>query len=295
MVGCHDFRGTIIMRRRLEVLRGLALAALIQSALSAQAPVGSIDQVAERVGGGQPRKISNASESVQIRRGGTETWILAGPKMGLVETDRLRVRRYVNALVKVERPTQRGTLTFLSEVLTSGGGRVFHVPGIPVEQSEYLIGEIAGPQELAVRIERGALIVHWSTGLLTVYAAGIPAAITGTRVGFAMDSTGDEGLMFLEEGIVTFPSSPGVRVSQGEVVRLRRGFPPEVFRPSPTEANEYRQGMRYNEKLWSRFKPFWQKPAFLLPAAAVVGAVTVVGATSGGGTNQGTVVGTIPF
>jgi hypothetical protein len=47
---------------------------------------------------------------------------------------------------------------------------------------------------------------------------------------------------------------------------------------------------------WGRFKPLWQKPAFLVPAAVVAaGATAVVLATKGSGTRTGTVVVNIPF
>jgi len=285
------------MPEPLILLRGIVLAVLLPGARSAaQTPVGRIERIAQLVSGGQPVQISQASEFVQIRRGLTETWILAGPKMSLAETDRLRVRRYVDARVKVDRPTQRGNLTFLSEVLSSDGGQVFQMAATPVEQSEYVIGDTVGQQELSVVIERGALIVHWSAGRLAVVAAGVRSVITGTKAVFAMDSTGDDGLLYLEEGSVALPDFPEARVSPGQIVRLRRGIPPVISKPSPIEQNGYRQGARFNgDQLWSRFKPFWQKPAFFLPAAAVVGVATAVAATSGGGPKEGTVIARIPF
>lgn len=275
----------------------LAHAAMATVAQAQQSRVGRIEKIAELQRGPEPVRIDAVSDRVQIRRGGTEAWTQVGPAEDLFLLDRLRVLRYVDVRFKVERPTQRGWLTFLPEVLLQSGGRVFDVGGI-ARSAEYSIpADTSGRSELAISIESGALIVDWRAGRLRVDAAGHTALVTGTIAVFAMDSAGDRGYLFVEEGTVSFATAPDVAVRAGEIATLQRGIPPAVSAPQPSQLRDYRLATRYNaQQVWAGSRPFWARPQFFVPALGIVAGGTAYALTrNDNGGRRPVVIVRIPF
>jgi hypothetical protein len=292
------------MRARRLILTCLVATSAPAPAASQLPGVGRIERVAQVLGGSEPVQIRAASDRVQLRRGATGPWLLVGPDSELVESDHLRVRRYVDVRLRVERPTQRGQLVFLTELLGPMGGRPFQVGNVGA-QSDYVLGDTAAvagaaaADELVVTVESGGLVVHWSAGRLAVIAAGVRTIITGTRVAFALDATGDNGLVYLDEGSISFPDFPTVTVDEGDEVRLTRGLPPVVTTPPASTASAYSEAVRYNgEQVWAQLRPFWLKPSFYVPALATVAGTTtwlLLRPDDGPGAIRGTVIVRIPF
>jgi hypothetical protein len=275
-----------------------AAALLVPAGAGAQeeSRVGEIERIAELVGGGELVKIERESDRVQVRRGAQ--WVLAGPDSRLQMEDMLRVQRYVDVRFKVDRPAERGRLTFLPEVLLPDGARAFSIDSVGPHADYVVHQDSTAQRDLTVVVETGSLLVDWSVGRLAVVAAGVRSLITGTRVAYSLDASGDAGEIFLEEGSLTFPDFPGINVAPGQVVFIQRGLPPTVTAPPAEAAELYETAMRYNgEEIWSRLTPFWRRPVFLVPAAIAVtgGVVALLLTRDDGGTPGGTVIIRIPL
>jgi hypothetical protein len=287
--------------RRVPALTAFIAALLAPGLASAQQlKVGRIDRIAEVRGGLEPVHLVTPSDRAEIGRGAQDAWSFARRDQDVFRDDRLRVRRYIDVRVRVETPTQRGQLTFAPEVLLRDGSRVFELAST-ASPSEYVMPEDTTAQgELAVLIRSGALLVDWDAGRLVVIAAGHSALVVGTRAAFVMDSTGNDGWLYVDEGTITFPGAPGMAVGPGQLVRLQAGVPISgVSNPGPGQANAYQNATRYHaNQVWARFTPFWQKPQFVIPALSGIAVLAGVIATQtgdDGGPLSGTVVIRIPF
>lgn len=284
-----------------RVPAALIAALLVPGLASAQQlRVGRIDRIAEVRGGLEPVHLVTPSDRAEIGRGAQDNWSFARRDQDMFREDRLRVRRYIDVRVKVETPTQRGQLTFAPEVLLRDGGRIFELASI-ASPSEYIMPEDTTARgDLAVHIRSGALLVDWESGRLVVIAAGHSALVVGTRAAFVMDSTGNDGWLYVDEGTITFLGSPGITVGAGQLVRLQAGVPLSgVSNPGPGQANAYRSVTRYHaNQVWAGFTPFWRKPQFIIPVVGVfAGAAAFIATQAGddGGPLSGTVIIRIPF
>ncbi|MCI0432141.1 MAG: hypothetical protein L0271_00635 [Gemmatimonadetes bacterium] len=244
--------------------------------------VGRVDRIASLGAGARPIRIRDATDLVEFARG-SATWFPAGPGAALFDADRLRVRRYVDMRLDVERPAHDGRLTFLAEVLNDQGGRVFGLSEIPDQAYYRFVEDTTATGELGVVIESGALVVDWDAGRLRVIAAGHPTLITETRVTFVTDATGQAGFLYVEEGTVTFPATAGFVVQAGQAARLQAGVAPTLVGAAPAQAAGFRSASRYHaDRIWSQLTPFWRKPAFLVPAVGVAAGAAVWLATRSG-------------
>ena len=277
------------------ILLGLATAG---PAHGQQNRVGRVEKIASLGAGARPVRINRPTDLVEIARGGP-AWMPAGPNDMLFDADRLRVRRYADMRLQVQRPAHDGRLTFLAEVLDDDGSRVFNVSDVPERASYRFVTDTTTTGELGVVIESGALVVDWQAGRLRVTAAGHPTLISETRVAFVTDAAGTSGFLYVEEGTVIFPGTPGFVVRAGQIARLQAGVPPALAAAEPAQLTRYRAASRYNaDRVWSRLTPFWRKPAFLLPAAGVVAGATayfVTRSDSGDGPDRVRVIIRIPF
>lgn len=287
-------------RRVLCTLTTAAACVVPGTALLAQDDrIGQIERIAEVIGGGAPVKISTPSPRVEIGRGVTPSWASAQPDQDVFLQDRIRVARYMDVRLKVQRGNQRGWLTFVPEPLTTSGARVFRVDAVAQPAAYVIPLDTTNRGDLSVQIQSGALVVDWRSGRLAVLAAGHTAVIAGTRVAFAMDSTGTAGWMYVDEGTVIFPAQQGLSVGAGQLVRLQVGVPIAPAPVEPAQASALSNATQYHANtLWAQFRPFWQKPQFLLPAfGAIAGATAfaVSQSASDEGPRRGTVVIRIPF
>jgi hypothetical protein len=266
--------------------------------LAAQTPrVGHIERIAELRENARPVTLKDVTDRFQFRRG-TGDWTAAGRNEPMFEQDRLRIARFIDVRLEVERPTQRGRLVFTHEVRDEDGGLVFQVPA-GAGPANYVLGEdSAGVTELGLVVENGALVVDWHAGRLAVNVAGHRAIVVGTRAAFATDATGDTAVLYVMEGTVLLPAT-GMAAGAGQVVQLHRGVLPSFTSPTNQTVTEYREATQYNvNDIWSRLTPFWQKPAFLIPAAIGVGTFTVWSIVGPSGTDSertGRVIVRIPF
>lgn len=289
--------------RRLPASLAVALVAFVLASPAAaqQERVGRIERIAQLLRAPEPIAITTASDAVQIRRGSDGVWVPVGPDENLLMRDNLRVQRYVNVRLHVDRPAHRGWLTFLPEVLLEDGGRVFDVGEIDREAHYFIPADTTARSEVAVTIESGALLVDWRAGRLRINAAGHDVLITHTMVLFTLDANGDAGWFFVADGAVTLPAFNGLVVRAGEVARLQRGVPPVISEASAPRQRAYRTAANYNaNQVWPRPRPFWARPAFYIPALGVVAGATVFAVTQSGsdrdsGPPRGTVIIRIPF
>jgi hypothetical protein len=235
--------------------------------------VGRIDRIAEVLGGRRERLIKQASERVQAQNAGSTTWANLAPDAQVLDTNRLRVERFTDVRLRVQRPSHRGFLIFLPELLERNGNRAFPAPaqGTPVREALYSLNNVSGnTQDLVVSIQQGALVVDWVHGRLEVVAAGTRTVITGTRLAVEADPGDDTGTIFLETGTINFPDYPDVQVAAGQVIRLRRGLPPELGVLTPAALSAAQSSVRYHARgVWSRANPFWTRPGFYVPALGV--------------------------
>jgi hypothetical protein len=256
------------------------------SQLWAQREAGRIAQIVENAGQNSWPALK-PSTKVQVLRGVEAEWVNAVKDSGLYLRDRLRVERYVDVQFNVRRPTQRGKLIFLAELVQSDLRPVKVIPaGIELREARYQIRPDSQVQsDFEVGIEQGTLIVDLVHGRLAVDAAGTRAIIQGTQATVTAYPGGEAGFLFLQSGAVTFPGFTGVRVSPGDVVELRRGFPPQRA-TVPQQEPLFRRAVQYHTKgVGPRGAPFWKTAGFLLPAAAVVAGATIAitSSESGGG------------
>jgi len=132
----------------------------------------------------------------------------------------------------------------------------------------------------------------------------VSAAVEGTVFVFEVTRDDVVRLSVLEGSVLVSSRSDGwagVTYRAGEMVTFRAAaLPSPVQQLGPAPAQAVRQRILEVERAaqyrsgepWSRFKPLWQKPPFLISAAAIVTAVAVI-ALKPGGSHRGSV--TIQF
>ncbi|MGH7525484.1 MAG: hypothetical protein ACREMX_02145 [Gemmatimonadales bacterium] len=156
------------------------------------------------------------------------------------------------------------------------------------------VGNIGG---LQLVVKQGVMVIEHVRGELLAVAAGIRTRIFGTTVLLAVDADDAEGTVFLREGRIDFPDYGMEATGTNRAWRLKRGQAPVELVLSGSELRPWQQEVEYTtQSVWHQ-TPFWQKPSFLVPAAAVVaGGIGCVAAGCFGGDqgSQGGVVITIP-
>jgi len=136
---------------------------------------------------------------------------------------------------------------------------------------EILQGSVGGVSGLELVVKQGVMVVDHARGELLVLANGIRTKIFGTTALFVVDSAAGEGTVYLSRGHLAFPDYGIDAQGTGRVWRLNVGQPPvEVFAPA-ADPQRWQSEVQYTTKtVWQGAKPFWQKPSFFVPAAAVV-------------------------
>jgi hypothetical protein len=244
---------------RIAFLFCVALHLLWEAGL-AQEPVGRIRTIAD-VSGKKPRKLKKETDRVRIRRKSSGRWLKAAPDTSLLWRDRLLLQKYTRAAIDIRRKDQRG--------------RVYLLPDSLATRRERAVYEIREhPQELGrvdLYIAHGSMIVDWAYGKLSVIALGIQTLFVSTRVAFIVDSTRAEGLVYLDRGGAIFPDFADLQFRPTDVYRLRPGQPPEKVILPALQVTQWQRFVQVNSHdLWAGLRPWWQKPAFYLPAAAAV-------------------------
>jgi hypothetical protein len=271
-------------------------------ALAGQAgEVGEIESIVE-VSGRKPRPITRTPSGVQLRAGQTGALADALPGARIGAGGILQVQQNRDVRVRMVRPTHRGSLTALPELTDPNGISVFRATpvGRGIRQGVLAVPS-AQPRadEILLKVEQGALLVDWTRGRLVVEAAGTRTVVRGTRVAFAVDTIGDNGILFVESGEVEFPDHPGMRAPVGSLIQFRRGLPPALLPPGAVVPGEVSEAFRYhNQVVWNRLRrPLIRDRRFLfaLGAVAVATAGYVAFGGSGDPTRDGTVTIPIPL
>lgn len=239
--------------------------------------VGLVWQIAEIVRG-SPVEIRQTTDKVRLRGAGA-SWINVGPRTPITPTAGVRVQRYVDAKVRVDLRTHKGELILLPELLNRTGQHVFPRQGPAATARDSVVGEYtvgsdpASAEDLLVTLQRGSLVVNWDFGGLRVQLAGHRPRVIGTRLALATDDDGETGYLFLDHGSIDFPDYPDSRVSEGELVRLRPGVPPEIVPLTAIAVEALRSAVQYHHiEIWNFPTPFWRRREVLGPAAiAIIG------------------------
>jgi len=255
---------------------------VLAAVAAAQTPVGQIKLIAD-VSQAKPRKITEPTDRVTIKRQTSREREKAFPKMALFFKDRLQVKEYTRVNLRIDNPIQKGNLHLATELTQT------HELAPRSKEAIYEIRE--DPQELgraAVVVEKGLLLLDWAYGKLSVIASNLRMALTSTKVVLAIDSTGTKGVVFLDEGVISFPDFPDIKVNPKDAYRLQQGSHPDKILLSGAEVAQLSNLMQANTtQLLSQLTPFWQKPLFYIPVATLgVGAATYLIITAGEGTEE---------
>jgi hypothetical protein len=251
----------------------VALLALCAGELESQVVIGRIDRIAEVSGARRERQIREPTVRVQrLTRG---EWESLGPGAVLRSADQLRVQRFTDVRVAVEGTSHRGTLILLPELMDRTGTlRVFPATAgaTAARDAQYNISTSTLPsQDLTVNIGRGALVVDWAYGRLSVVAAGTRTLVTGTRLLVEADDAGETGTIYLETGQISFPDYPDIQAVPGQVVYLQRGVAPLVQIAPPSVVRAARSSGDFHlEEVWAAASRLWMIPAVAAVATTVV-------------------------
>jgi hypothetical protein len=262
--------------------------------LHAQTRVGNVRRIAEVFAARREREIRDATPLVRIQRAGGG-WSNASPSSQLFLQDQLMLQRYVDVQVEAKGAPYDGVLTFLPELVRESRDPVYSFEA-PTRDGVYRM--VGGTDaDLGIDIQRGALVVQWNHGRLEVLAAGTRIDVLGTRLAISVDSSGDSGWVYLQEGTIIFPDFPGITVGNGEVFRLVRSAPPLRSQPDGVQRGSFEDVVEFNHsQVWSQFRPFYLKPLFYVPALVAGGAVAwMVARPDDDGDPRGRVIIRIPF
>jgi hypothetical protein len=267
------------------ILFAVVVATLLHDTGSAQ-DVGKIFRIAQDKG-----QILDETRRAEIWRAGAEfrSQVRRGAPVAIRDLVRLRERILID--LRFDQPGLTTNAYLGSHRLSSVGGY------------EIMRGDVSSLSALQLVVKQGVMVVEHARGELLVVANGISTRILGTTVLFEVDSLTKTGTVFLQEGHIAFPDYRMDEAGQDRAWRVKPGQRPEEFVPTGSQLKQWRHEVQYaTHSVWSK-TPFWQKPSFLLPAAAVVaGGVgcIVAGCLDGGsgvavpGTSNGGVDITIP-
>lgn len=260
--------------KTISFLLALFLGMLLSEVQAQQEAIGQLQRIAD-ISSEQPVQIKEETDRVRIQR---QEWINARPKLDLFLGEVMQVRKHIRADLEISRPDQ--------------SGNIYMVPDAP-DTTEHTIREegiysiTEDPQQLGglkLLTVKGSLVIDWLYGVLRVDAVGISIDISGTRAAIVVDDSGDEGIVFLENGELRFPEYPNLQVGAMEAIRLRRGLPPVKIDLGAQQAQQMQEFIQYNAKeVWSQLRPWWQKPRFYVPALAVTVGAGILLINGGGG------------
>ena len=268
------------MSSRLNLATFLTLVASVAS--PAQSPrLGKVDEIkrAEELQGCSPQETRDVSPSgaVSILRGATSK-VAARPGDALQLRDTLDVQNTADAAIRIESDQfGRGEFYLAPKLLcwrishdTIAGERTGH-PAV----GRYVLtpSRVSSELPLILRVEKGGAIVQWSAGRpLVIEALDKTISLKGTEIAVAIDSTGSRAFLFVKEGSVEIAGTPPVTVTKAQLFRLQRGQPPLLLsQPIP----DVEQDVLYHVN--TLYRPWWQKPQFLLPASVLVVGGTALG------------------
>ncbi len=275
-------RGPNIMKTIPHTLLGLGMLMLAEISAYAQQPVGDIRRVYE-----DNRKVASTRRAVISSRGNL-FFARQGDVLRL--EDLLKLESGLLLGLYIDGFGTRGRYSFASEL----GGIDAVVTDTLSREGIYEIGpDPRRLKGLEFVLRKGQLFFQQLAGGVSVRAGGTIAHVDGTEALVVVGADTTRGLLYLKEGHVRFPDYPDLGVGDNQLWRLRAGQPPQPLALGVASLDAWRRLADFHRKYLSP-KPFWQKPSFFLPAAAVVigGAVLLFSGGSGDGgpdTADGTV------
>jgi hypothetical protein len=234
------------------VLFAVVVATLLHGTGSAQ-NVGKVARIAEKQGDSLPE-----TKRAEIWSTGTQLRSQVRQNAPLLARDLVRLRQRIIVGLDLLQPN------LVTRVYLGSHKRT------PVGSYEILPGTVSSLNALQLVVKQGVLVVEHARGGLLVVANGISTRILGTTVLFEVDSLAKTGTVFLQEGHLVFPDYRMDETGENRAWHVRPGQRPEEFVPTGNQLKQWRHEVRYaTHSVWNK-TPFWQKPSFLLPAAAVV-------------------------
>jgi len=230
-------------------------------------------------------KDKESTTLVQIKRQ-NGPWLATEPKKLLFFEDLLHLKKSARVKLAVAQPFQKINLVFLTASVA--GSSV-----ILTDEGTYGIREEPeGSKNVAIDIQEGSSIIEVLKGKLRVYAGrllSIMSSSSTTRALFVMNPD-SSGLVYLEKGkagaivfpdSLSFPDSVKGHLRPGQVARFRNNRVLEIKHISLLvfasatlpRAAQLKSVITYNKTIWA--SPWWQSPAFLIPAAAAVGVIAI--------------------
>ena len=268
-----------------RTLRGLAAVVLLASGsveARAQRQVGHVARIAETRG----RFVDASSRGELWQTGGLRAPIRR--EAPLRTRDILRLRERVHVELRFQTPPLETNAYLGSQRLSAVGSY------------EILTDSVGDVSRLQLVVRQGVLVVEHARGGLLVFAAGIRTRVIGTTALFAVDSGGTSGTLFVQEGHIAFPDYGIDAVGANRAWRLQAGRRPVELVLAGPERSRLQNEVKYTtESVWRAVRPWWQRPAFYVPALAGAGVSACAvagcfGGDGGGGTAQGGVAITIP-
>lgn len=271
------YRGRVEARTAWTILSAVGLLVLSAGAARAQ-EVGFVSRIAEKKG-----HFVDSTTRAELWRTGTLR-LQVKRSAPLLFQDIVRLRERIVVDLSFRQPSLETNVYLGSRQLADVGS---------YEILRDSVGTVGG---LQLVVKQGVMIIQHAHGGLLAVAADIRVRIFGTTVLFVVEPDGASGTMFVQEGHIAFPDYGIDASGRNRAWHLQRGQPPTELTLTDPELKRWQQEVKYStQSVWHR-TPFWQSPAFLVPAAAVVGGVGCLAAGCFGGNNdsRGGVVITIP-
>jgi hypothetical protein len=264
-----------------QILSGAVLLALVAGSGAAQ-QVGRVARIAEKKG-----VFVDATSRAELWHMGGELRTEVRRADTLLYQDIVRLRDRIIIDLQFRQPTLETNVYLGSRQLSDVGS---------YEILRDSVGAVSG---LTLVVKQGVMVVEHARGQLLILAAGIRTRIFGTTVLFQVEPGAARATAFLREGHIGFPDYNVEASGKDRAWRLEPGHPPVELVLTGQELRRWQQEVKYTTQSVWQARAFWQKPSFLVPAAAVVvGGVGCLAAGcfdgGGGGTSQGGVVITIP-
>ncbi len=245
--------------------------------------------------GDKPRNVKKTSR-VQIRRQNRP--MDAERNSPLYFQDLIELQKFTRVRLGVNQPFQEINLVFLTASVKDS------VVTLRDKGTYEIRNEPEGSTQIAIDIYQGSSIIEVLKGKLNVNSGRLRSIMSSssTTRAVVVVNPDSSGLVYLDRGrtgavvfpdSVSFPDSVKGHLRAGQVARFRQGRVIQIKHisllvvatavlPSAAKLSSL---VKYNNKtIWS--KVWWQRPEFLIPAAAAVSGGVVATLVAGGNGGQ---------
>ena len=272
------------MRARIFYSLLVALVASLAVGMQAQAQeqVGHVEKIATVLDRDLPSVALDTADVRRVQMLQPQRIVKNGP---FLVRDLVQLYRPVDVHMRFEHGVNKTDL-----FLYPGGGRV--------GAYEVLPDTLDPLTDFQLAVKQGELIAEHYAGRFVATIAGFFVNVDGTKVLFRVDEPDSLGFVYLSKGSLSFPQH-GIRVRKGKKLawNLVKGSPPQPVVLSALQVKKFEEEVKYHsQRVWGRSsRPWWQRPKFYIPAAAVVTGGIIYVATRGGGGDESTGIIVIPL